>query len=630
MNLPAIRLIFEVLDKATAPIRGIQARLAMMSKQSRQNLQKVGQTVNRAGMLMAAATGAVVAASVAQRGATMDALNALESLGVKKLENLRQAAVDFSDEWSGTTRNEFLAAAYDIKSGIDGLSDEGVAATTTVAALTAKATRGTAKELARTFATGHGIFRKFFESDEEFAEQFGAGIAAATKAFKTDGGRMARAISSLGAEAASANVPLAEQIAVLGMLQQTMEASEAGTSYKALMASLGKVTDVHGQRLVDAAGNALPMIEVLKKIQNYLDGAEDKGKAWQEVTKAFGREEAVKVLKLLIERQEELGRKIEFVGQAAKKGKQYIEAMAAVQNKGEGSVWKKIGQSISNLAGAIGKALSPLLLPLMEKFQKLVERTRLWVEANPKLARTIIMIAGALSVAAVAVGTFTVAMAGLSLVAWTNPVTWIAAGITAAVLAIIAAGVALYVYWDKVTAWWSGLWDEWGGAITAAFPLIVVPIRAMAALKDWLVANWQDIGPFFKNLWDGIVQAVLGPVRWIYRVLKAVIKKIIDTYKSLFSLLPESAQNWIKQKIGLKVAVDAESAPSAAQAAAQAARTQKAVADASAAARGDRKEKSEIRMKMEFSNVPRGAIITQLDKRGDADVNIDAGLAYAP
>ena len=35
------------------------------------------------------------------------------------------AARLFSDQWAGTTKADFIAAAYDIKSGIATLSDEG-------------------------------------------------------------------------------------------------------------------------------------------------------------------------------------------------------------------------------------------------------------------------------------------------------------------------------------------------------------------------------------------------------------------------------------------------------------------------------------------------------------------------
>ena len=51
---------------------------------------------------------------------------------------------------------------------------------------------------------------------------------------------MAQAIQNLGASATTAQVPLEEQLSVLGMLQATMGGAEAGTKYKAFLRSATK------------------------------------------------------------------------------------------------------------------------------------------------------------------------------------------------------------------------------------------------------------------------------------------------------------------------------------------------------------------------------------------------------
>ena len=58
---------------------------------------------------------------------------------------------------------------------------------------------------------------------------FSAGISESVKNFKTTGSGMAEAIKTLGASATTAQVPLEEQLSILGMLQATMSGSEAGT-----------------------------------------------------------------------------------------------------------------------------------------------------------------------------------------------------------------------------------------------------------------------------------------------------------------------------------------------------------------------------------------------------------------
>lgn len=108
---------------------------------------------------------------------------------------------------------------------------------TELAALTGKATKSTTEEMGSLFATGYGIYKGFYDdmSDLEFGEMFSAGIATAVKNYKTSGSEMASAISALGATATNANVPLEEQLAIMGQLQTTMSGSEAATKYKSFL-----------------------------------------------------------------------------------------------------------------------------------------------------------------------------------------------------------------------------------------------------------------------------------------------------------------------------------------------------------------------------------------------------------
>ena len=86
---------------------------------------------------------------------TQDALAELKSLGITDLKAVEDAARQFSDTWAGTTKADFITAAYDIKSGIASLTDEGVAQFTELAGLTAKATKSTTGEMTSLFATGY-------------------------------------------------------------------------------------------------------------------------------------------------------------------------------------------------------------------------------------------------------------------------------------------------------------------------------------------------------------------------------------------------------------------------------------------------------------------------------------------
>ena len=137
---------------------------------------------------------------------------------------------------------------------------------TEVAGITATATKSTIGEMTDLFATGYGIYKDFYSdlSDMQFAEMFSAGISNSVQIFKSTGSGMAESIKALGASATTAQVPLEEQLAVLGMLQATMSGSEAGTKYRAFLKSAAKGGEELGLKFTDANNQLLSMPEILE------------------------------------------------------------------------------------------------------------------------------------------------------------------------------------------------------------------------------------------------------------------------------------------------------------------------------------------------------------------------------
>ena len=183
-----LSVVLSLIDKMTSPLLSATG-----------GFQKAGKVMAAAGVgIVSACTGIVTSTFE-----TQNALGELSSLGVKDLKAVESAAKSFSDTWAGTTKSDFITAAYDIKSGIASLSDEGVAKFTELAAITGKATKSTTQEMGSLFATGYGIYKGAYKnmSDLQFGEMFSAGISTAVKNYKTAGSQMASAISVLGATA---------------------------------------------------------------------------------------------------------------------------------------------------------------------------------------------------------------------------------------------------------------------------------------------------------------------------------------------------------------------------------------------------------------------------------------------
>ena len=262
-----LSLIMNMIDNLSGPMAGVASKVGANASKLDAASQTFG-GMAKAGAAMQETGSQIVNAVLAPVEATFEtrrALGELASLGVQDLEAVENAARSFSDQWAGTSKADFISAAYDIKSGIATLSDEGVAEFTSLAGLTAKATKSTVGEMTSLFATGYGIYKNYYDdmSDIEFGEMFSAGISDAVRAFKTSGSGMAQAIQNLGASATTAQVPLEEQLSVLGMLQATMGGAEAGTKYKAFLRSATKGGEALGLKFTDVNNQLLSMPEIL-------------------------------------------------------------------------------------------------------------------------------------------------------------------------------------------------------------------------------------------------------------------------------------------------------------------------------------------------------------------------------
>jgi len=182
--------------------------------------------------LMALPVGLVTSTAATQR-----AFGELSSLGVKDLRAIEDAAESFTNTWSGSTKAEFITVAYDVRSALSGLTDEAAGSFTAMAVPTGKATKATTEEMVGTFTTIYGIFKPIMQdmSDAQWTKTFAGAMVQTVASFKTNGRQMADVIKNIGTVTASSNVPLQEQLAILGQLQTTRLGSEAGTLYKAFI-----------------------------------------------------------------------------------------------------------------------------------------------------------------------------------------------------------------------------------------------------------------------------------------------------------------------------------------------------------------------------------------------------------
>ncbi|SKC68245.1 phage tail tape measure protein [Maledivibacter halophilus] len=390
-----LSVFVNMIDNLTGPSRQINSAVDSTTKRLDNLRRSYAETAQTGAIVSAAGVGITkgVLSPVEATFETQKALGELSSVGIENMEALEKAAVEFSNTWSGTTKAEFISSAYDIKSGISSLADEGVAQYTKLSGLTAKATKSSVDEMTSLFATGYGVYKDFYSnmSDIEFGEMFSAGISRSVKQFKTTGSQMAQAIETLGASATTAKVPLEEQLAIMGMLQATMSGSEAGTKYNSFIKNAAKAGKELGLTFVDTNNELLSLPEILETLKGKFGETMDAAEKL-ELQKAFGRQEAVALVDLLYNKTGDLQRNIVDMHKSMGKGTEIAEEMAGVMNKDPGSQYELLKQQAHNLKEEMGKSLIPTVLSLIKTGSQHIENITKWVNKNKELTSIIMKV----------------------------------------------------------------------------------------------------------------------------------------------------------------------------------------------------------------------------------------------
>ncbi len=613
-----LSLVMNMIDNLSGPMAGVASKVgANVSK-----LDSISETlgnVAKSGAIMQETGNQIVGAVLAPVEATFEtkrALGELASLGVQELGKIEDAARSFSDQWAGTTKADFISAAYDIKSGIASLTDEGVAEYTNLAGLTAKATKSTIGEMTSLFATGYGIYKNFYAdlSDIEFGEMFSAGISQSVKQFKTTGSEMASAIESLGASATNANVPLEEQLTVLGMLQATMSGSEAGTKYAAFIQAAAKGGEALGLAFLDANNQLKSMPEIIDQLRGKYGETIDAVEK-QQLAEAFGTDEAVDLIDLMYGKIGDLQTNIVGMYDALGSGTGVAMEMASAINETEPERYERLQQRIHNITESIGNSLLPTVNDFMGVGEQVLTKVGSWIEKNQELVKVIMLIVLAVGGFLVVGGTLITVISGVGIIitkaisafkmlkagfvlvkgaltplitsVWSftsallaNPVTWIVIGI----VALIAALVLLYnkCEWfrNAVNAIINFFKEKLGAALEVAKNIFGAIGNAISSVMGAAKATVEEKLSNIKSAYEshgggikGVAAAAMEGVKSLYTAgytfldnltggklteIKDKFSEKLAPIKGIVSNVMESAKATASEKLGnMKAAYDA-------------------------------------------------------------------------
>jgi TP901 family phage tail tape measure protein len=325
----------------------------------------------------------------------------LQSVGIEDTAAVIERGRAISRRLAGIDTAAFTSAAYDIKSGISKLSDSGVAEMTAAAALTAKATKADVGQMTSLFATAYGTYKDTLFAnigDAEFGQRFSASLAASVQQFKTTGAGMQQSIQSMGGGLAASGVPLAEQLAGLGMLQGTMEAGVAGTTLKALERTAAVAQSRFADmglsiRTLDEKGNLRSLPDLLEEMQNTF-GKNYSTEIGAMIQQAFGSDEAMPFFKQLWGQQAAFRANAAALEEAANQGERFTASMARRLDDNWDARLTIIGQRWNTVMERLGYKLVPVLERVIPAVEWVVDAIGNFIEKNPGLTTGLLGLAG--------------------------------------------------------------------------------------------------------------------------------------------------------------------------------------------------------------------------------------------
>lgn len=300
--------------------------------------------------------------------------------------------------------------------------------------------------------------------------------------------------------AAKAGASIEETAAMAGLLGNVgIQASQAGTSMRAMFTRLAgppkmaaDALSAIGVQTKDAAGNMRKMPDILADVYNS--------------TKHLGNGDQLEIFKRIA--GDEAGAAFaELVKQAGTGGLQEYIAKLEHSSGRASQVARQMADNLKGDITALNSAKEGMQITFAELFTpdmrkstqyltQIVRGVNDWMKQNPRLAKSLGMVAGVMASLGIAVGV--VAIAGPILLAAFSPV-------LAPVMALAAAAGLIMANWDRVGFYFDTLFLDIKDAFRSALGL------AKAIFKgDWTGAKQkfaelkQDLGFLGRTIWGGI------------------------------------------------------------------------------------------------------------------------------
>lgn len=511
-----LAFILKLTDKVSAPLGKVKTSFSDLAAKSQQNIIQMG-----AGLAGMVGAGKAITESLEPALEVNRALGDMRALGTTEdaLASLNRTALEFSITYAASAA-EFVASSRVIDGAIKGLVGGQLATITSASNLLAKVTKSDAETTGAYLGTMYNLFKS--QADKmgrvEWAQQLTGQTALAVKLFRTDGAQLKDAFKEVGAIATQAGVSFAEQMAVVGTLSSTMEGGDAGGRYKAFFENLSAAAEKTGLSFTDASGNALPMLQIMDKLQGKY-GDLTSAAAGTKLMEVFGGEGA-QVIGALAKDTDRLRNGIAELGKV--RGLENAEKMA----KAMVDPWEQFGKAVEALRIAFGQSLIPTLTPLMERLVGIAKTLTRWTQLFPNITRLI-------GITTLVVFGFIAAMSLLTLV----------------------VGVSKMVWLGMLTVWKLLTWQGFKSIAMFLFHTVMVAAFVVGLIGLY---TWMAIVRVGMLLWQGAIwlvnaamlaNPVLLIVAGIVLLATAVVAAVVYWDELCAALMNTTAFQWISDQM---------------------------------------------------------------------------------
>ena len=254
----------------------------------------------------------------------------------------------------------------------------------------------------------------------------------------------------------------------------------------------------------DAQGTLMQIVETVKKMPEH--------KRLGFIADLVGTEHT-KTLALLVPNTEEWRRQIELANSETAKGSMNREFQTRM--KALSSTWGIFKNQIFNLNSTIGGTLAPTLDSLMKKIGGLIDKGNKWIQAHPKLAKNILLVAGAIGGSLTVFGALAFALS------------FVLYPIARLFLGVSKLNILLPKFAGQISGV-GGTIARWLLSPLKLLPMLLSPVGiAFMATALLIYKYWDQVKAFFGGFWEGL-KSGLAPVIEKFKPLGALFGVVVE------------------------------------------------------------------------------------------------------